>query len=285
MMLALLLPLFLGCGPSDDPTDDTGGSGGPQATRGLPEGSSRWEGAFEAGGMSFAVALDLANSGGDLSGVVTIVDDGITPAQFAGSSYSVTGTHEPFSGRVALAPQDWIEEPSVAVELLGLSAVYDPTSDTLAGTVADYASGVDNNLEGGPGSLSRVSGDGAPTVEGDLALALPTGSTAFAGTHQCTGSEREIAGTITFDGEGAVSGELSFGDLTLAENAHTFEFTGVHNPSTGGITLVPGLYTETDGAYAAFFVEALLDPQENGFFGEGRVNVGSCPPDLWKAWF
>ncbi len=94
-----------------------------------------------------------------------------------------------------------------------------------------------------------------------------------------------MAGELTYDGGGSVSGAISFGDPTLAESTNTFAFTGVHNPSTGGLTLIPGLYTQTDAAFATFFVEATYDPSADSFSGEGRINVGSCPDGLWQVGF
>lgn len=284
LALALSLSLTTGCTKPAADSGDTADTAAT-ATNGLPEGDSTWTGTVTVSDRLFPVDVALTNTGGDVVGQVTISDNPDSPMGLGTGIYSVTGTHEPVSGRIAMAPLDWIQEPEIQIELVGVSGTYDPASQTLSGTVADYASGTDNTLTGGPAELTLVTGDGAPTAIGDLGAALPEGERAFTGTHQCTGGQREIAGTLTYDGVGDVSGELSFGDLTLADGTSTFAFTGVHNPSTGGLTLVPGLYSENVGTFASFFVEATYDPGADAFTGEGRINVGSCPSDLWNAQF
>lgn len=286
----LLFSVIAACteAPSDDSTDtaDTADtSSTARAENGLPEGESSWEGPVELAGSTFLLALALENDGGDLSGVATFSDHPDQPVGLGSGTYSVTGTHEPGSGLLVIAPGSWIQQPNVNVELLGLSAIYDPEAGTLNGTAADYASGSDNTLQGGPALLSWVSGDGAPTAFGDRSRELPEGTRAFSGTHQCTSAERELAGELSYEGAGRVSGTISFGDLTLSESTNTFAFSGVHNPSTGGITLAPGLYTQTDRTYLGFFVEATYDPATDRFDGGGRTNQGPCDGELWKAGF
>jgi hypothetical protein len=284
LILLSVVSLTTGCAKS---APDSGETADTQvaATNGMPEGDSTWTGTVSVSDRSFPVEVALTNTGGDVAGQVTIQDDPDAPMGLGTGIYSVTGTHEPVSGRIAIAPQDWVQEPDLQIELVGLSGSYDPATQTLSATVADYASGADNTLTGGPAELSLVTGDGTPTAIGGLGAALPEGERTFTGTHQCIGGEREVAGTLTYDGVGDVSGELSFGNLTLADGTSTFAFTGVHNPSTGGVTLIPGLYSENVGTFAAFFVEATFDPGDDAMAGEGRINVGSCPSDLFQANF
>ena len=269
-------------------TSDKSGDSGPGAaaeTNGLPEGDSTWEGTIEVSGIVFPFSLELTNSGGDLSGAALFEDHPDTPLGFGSGRYTLTGTHEPGSGLVAMAPGEWLDEPDIELELLGFSGVYDADTDAMTGMAADYASGSDNALVGGPASLTRTGGSGAPTAVGARAAALPTDTRSFSGTYTCTSSEREVAGELTYDGAGALTGTVSFGDLSLAESTNTFAVTGVHNPSTGGVTLIPGLYSETDRTFATFFVEATYDPAADAFAGGGRVNVGPCPTEAWLASF
>ena len=282
-LISLALSLIFACTTETENDSDT--QAALAAENGLPEGESTWEGTFKAYGYGIPTTLLLENSGGDLSAEITFTDDPDQPLGIGTGVYSMTGTHEPGSGLIALAPEDWIQVPETYVELIGFAGVYDPSTNTMTGMAVDYASGADNSLTGGPSSLTWVSGDGAPTDFGDGELALPVDTRPYSGTYQCIGEERELAGELSYDGEGALSGTVSFGDLSLAESTNTFEVTGVHNPSTGGITLIPGLYTETDRTYAAFFVETAYEPAEDRMIGEGRVNVESCPSERWQAAF
>lgn len=77
---------------------------------------------------------------------------------------------------------------------------------------SDFASGQDNVLRGGPGTLMLMDGPGQPTAVGDEGAALSEGTHNFTGTSQCTSSERELDGTITYDGAGGVSGSVTLGD-------------------------------------------------------------------------
>ncbi len=172
------------------------------------------------------------------------------------------------------------------MDLLGLAGTYDVGAGTITGTIADYAVVGANALAGGPVTLSRTAGDAKVPDPAGTERALPVGTRPFSGTQRCTSSEREMKGEITFDGNGSVSGEISFGDMTLAEATYTFAFSGVHNTETGGITLIPGVFTAQEGHdYRTFFVEATYDPATDRFDGEGRVNIGSCPDDYWQAGF
>lgn len=259
-----------------DPPADAAQDAGPRppAPSGLPEGDSTWRGEIEASGVMLPVELSLSNDAGDLTGVVV--------AEFVGT-YSLSGTYEPSSLRVALAPGDWIGEPTIDTELFGFEGVYDPEVGALTGRTADYASGRDNAFAGGPAELAFVEGAGTPTAAGSRDRALPEETLSFSGTFQCRGPIRETSGEITFDGAGGVTGQIAFGDPTFAEATATFAFTGVHNPSTGGVTLVPGLFEDTDHTYAAFFVESTYDPEARTLVGELRQNIGACPAERWRV--
>ena len=245
-----------------------------------------WTGTGSYQGTSFDVSLELGNDRGDLTGVVTLTDNPDSELGFGSGVYAVTGTHDPQSGRIALAPEEWLEVPDVELDLLGFSGTYDMTAGTIVGTVADFATVGRNELGGGPVTLNRTGGDTTVLEAAGMDKALPTETRSFSGTQQCTSDVREMAGELTFDGNGSVSGEISYGDVTLAEGTYTFTFTGVHNTETGGITLVPGVYTADEGHdYRTFFVEATYDPAGDRFDGEGRINIGSCPDDYWVAGF
>ena len=282
-MMTALLTACTGTKTDTGTINDTGDDTLPAAENGLPTGSSEWEGTLVVSGFEFPATASIDNQGGDLSGTVTFSDNPDTPLGFGKGVYSVTGTHDPVSGRVAIAPEDWITPPKVALELLGLSGTYDPDSGTITGMVADYASGSDNSLNGGAATMV-VTGDGEPLGAGDSALALPAEERAFSGTMQCTGPEREVEGLIRYDGVGDVEGTITFGDPTLDDLHETFEFTGVHNPSTGGVTIVPGLFVAPERTFVSFFVEATFDPDADTLDGGMRQNVGTCP-ELWQAGF
>ncbi|HMV68982.1 MAG TPA: hypothetical protein PKA64_19190 [Myxococcota bacterium] len=274
----LLLALLAACKPANDDDD------APTATMGLPSGDSAWEGEGVINGFTILLTLELSNDGGDLTGEATIEDDPEAPLGLGTGIYTLTGTHDPESGLIAFAPNAWVRSPLFESELIGFIGAYDPETDTIDGNLADYASEPDNQLLGGPASVTRTSGDGAALEAGDGGAGLPEGTRPYTGSQQCTSDEREAEGELTYDGAGAVSGTITFGDYTLAEGRHTFAFTGVHNPSTGGVTLVPGLF-ETEGRYVSFFVDATYDPSADTFNGDGRTNTGPCPPGLWKAKF
>lgn len=284
VLVAVALALSA-CGVIDagpQPAEDAGVGVAPP---GLPEGESTWRGSFMVNGLSIATELVLTNAGGDLTGQMTVSDDPEAPIGLGRGEYSVSGTYEPTSQRIAIAPNAWSVEPSVMIELLGFLGAYEPERGAMAGTVADYASGDDNTLAGGPGQLLFVSGDGAPTAAGAGANSLPVGSRSFTGRYQCGGPEREVTGDLTFDGGGAVSGTVTYGLPTLADGSNTFVFTGVHNPTTGRVTLVPGLYTSSVTSLVAMFVEASYDPTDDAIRGGGRTNVGPCAVQAWDVAF
>ncbi len=263
-------------------TGDTGDTGAPSG-RGLPEGSSAWTGTMEVGGFNFLLDLSLENSGGDLVAIATFSDDPENPSGLGSATYQLTGTHEPVSGLVALAPDDWVGEARDDLELLGATATFDPESQTLEGMIVDYASGGDNSLVGGPLVATLESGDGAPTVEGDRGRALAAGSHSFSGNLQCTSSVRETEGTLDYDGQGAITGTLIVGDTSVSTPLGTFEFTAVHNPTTGGLTLVPGLWVDPDHTTVTFFVDGAYDPSTSVFAGDQRTNGNHCPDDTWNV--
>lgn len=271
------------CTDDTDKTGETGETGDTSAetTRGLPEGSSTWSGNMEVGGFPFLLELSLENTGGELVAEATFSDDPENPSGLGSATYRLTGTHEPTSGLLALAPDDWVGEARAELELLGATATYDPDTQTMTGTIVDYATGDENYLVGGPLSATLTSGDGAPTAVGDLGRALSAGSHSFAGTMQCTSSVRDVEGSLDYDGAGAFSGSLIVGDTSVATPLGTFEFTGVHNPSTGGLTLVPGLWVDPDHDTLTFFVDGDYDPSSGAFVGDLRTNSNACADDTW----
>lgn len=289
-LLASVLTLSVACTGSKDAghsgeTGDTSADtdSGAEATNGIPEGESTWNGTVEVNGYSFLFDTTIDNDGGDLEATATIADDPDAPVGIGTGTFTLTGTHEPNSGLVALAPLDWVVEPDLTIELDGVLATYDPETRTLTGVLQDYASGSDNTLQGGPLSATLVSGDGEATVEGDRAADLSAGTHSFTGTVQCTGSERESAGTLDYDGNGAVSGTITLGDTTIDTPLGTFAFTGVFNPSTGGLTLVPGLWDNPTGTTLTFFVDGTYTPGTGAFEGDLRTNTNACPPGTWHA--
>lgn len=247
-------------------------TGEDPATRGLPEGESTWSGTIEVNDFPLAIDATLINSGGDLEMTFRITDLG---------DFVLTGTHEPASGLVALAGDDWLAPPTLDIELFGFIGSYDPDTLTLTGMSSDFASGQDNVLRGGPGTLMLMDGPGQPTAVGDEGAALSEGTHNFTGTSQCTSSERELDGTIAYDGAGGVSGSVTLGDPDLATALGTFEFTGVHNPTTGGITLVPGLWVDPMHMTLTFFVDGTYDPATGMYDGDMRTNTNACTEDGW----
>lgn len=168
--------------------------------------------------------------------------------------------------------------------MFGFVATYDPDTLELGGMSTDFASGDNNTLAGGPGTLTLVTGEGPPTAVGDEAASLGMGTHALTGTSQCTSAEREMAGTITYDGAGAVSGTITLGDTALATPLGTFEFTGVHNPTTGGLTIVPGLWIDPNHTTLAFFVDGTYDPDTAMVVGDIRTQINACVvEDGWRA--
>lgn len=282
LFAALLTTACADSADSADKAGETGDTGAP-AGRGLPEGSSTWTGAMEVGGFNFLLDLTLENTGGDLVAIATFADDPEAPAGMGTATYQLTGTHEPTSGMLALAPDDWVGEAREELELLGATATYDPDTQTLTGVIVDYASGSENNLLGGPMSASLVSGDGAPTAEGDRGKALSEGAHTFVGTLQCTSSVREVEGTLDFDGQAAIAGAMTIGDTSVSTPLGAFEFTAVHNPTTGGLTLVPGLWVDPDHSTVTFFIDGAYDPSTSLFNGDQRTNTNACPDDTWSV--
>lgn len=276
---------FSACGVALALVGCSGGKDTGQAAAegaGLPEGASTWTGDFEVNGIIFQADASIDNQGGDLSGTVTFSDNPDSPLGFGAGTYTVTGTHEPTSGLVALAPEDWTEAPKYEIEMLGLYGLYDIDTGTIEGIVVDYATGSDNAMVGGAATMT-VSGDGAPLAEGDRAQALTAGENTFTGTMQCSGGEREVEASLTYDGAGSVVGSLTYGDPGIADGSATFAFEGVHNPSTGGITLTPRLYTDPGLDYLTFFVEGTFDVDSGVYVGELRQNTMSCPEDKWQV--
>lgn len=263
-------------GSASETGSDTGGE---PAILGLPEGASTWKGEGEINDILFKFDFTITNSGGDLTATARITDDpGLGTPEFA-----LSGTHEPTAGRVALAPNDWIVLPDLDIELIGLEGVYDPEAKTLTGMLVDFAKGNENSLLGGPVVLTLVDGPGEATLRGDESRSLVVGSQKFSGQLQCTGPVRETAGELVYDGAGGLTGTLTVGDPGLDTPIGAFAITGVHNPSTGGITLVPGLWIDDQGTSLAFYIDGTFDPMTGSFDGDQWTNTAACPTGAWKT--
>jgi hypothetical protein len=272
-----LLTLLAACGDKTDPSND------PDATSegALPEGESQWTGTMEVGGQPFLADFELNVTGGDLRGTFTFRDDPEDPAGFGEGTFEVRGTHAPSGGLVAIAPYSWVDTPDTESELLGFIGAYD--GEELVGSIVDYATGDMNLLLGGPLRATMVSGDGAPVSDGDRANGLSVGEHTFSGTLRCTGPTRDVVGTFEVDDAGEVVGSMTLGDPGVDSPLGTFAFTGVHNPTTGGITLVPGLWTEFNVSVQTFFIHGSYDVGSGAYDGDQLTNTDACPRDTWSV--
>ena len=133
--------------------------------------------------------------------------------------------------------------------------------------------------------MSLVSGEGEPSSVGDRARDLGQGDHPFTGTLQCTGPVRDVAGTLSLDGKGGLTGFIVTGDTSLDTPLGTFAVEGVYNPTTGGITLIPGLWEDPDHSIVSYMIDATYDPATGSFNGDQLTNVAVCPADLWVASF
>lgn len=250
----------------------------------LPEGASTWRGRLEVEDIPFLADLSIVNTHGDLAATLAFDDDPAAPSGIEPAVFTLTGTHEPRSGLLALAPDDWTTPPSIPFELLGFEGAYDPVARTLAGVALDYASGPNNTQAAGPGSFSLLTGDGAPTTSGDRARGLDAGAHTFFGSLQCTGPSRQVRGTLDYDGEGALVGTVTVGGPGVDQPLGTFSFSGVHNPDTGAITMTPRLWNAAAGTEPlTFFVDGAFDPATGRFDGDMRTNTNACPDDTWRV--
>ena len=292
--LLLLLPALVACtskpadsaDPAGDTADDGSGEGGADGgaaapTFGLPEGSSTWAGEGQVTGISFPIEVTLETTGGDLTGSVTLSDPGGVLG-FGTGTYTIIGTHAPESGAFAVAPTDWTVEPDVAIELLGATGTHDPEADTLTGQLRDYASGTNNVLNGEGFTLSRLTGDGAPTPVGDGGRALPATAT-LSGSMRCAGAERQLSGSLAHDGAGRVTGTITLGDPGLDTPLGTFGVDGAHNPTTGAITVAPQPWVAPDHSTKNFLVSGAWDPDTGAWAGDVLTDVAACPPSTWNA--
>jgi len=264
--------------PTGTETGTGSSTGDEPVTRGLPEGVSTWMGQGEINGAPFEFDVKITNSGGDLTATAKIKDELLGDPEFA-----LSGTHEPTGGRVALAPNDWITSPNLDIQLIGLEGVHDPETKTVTGMLVDFADGVKNTLLGGPVTLTLIDGPGPATVPGDESKSLVVGSQKFSGQLQCSGPVRETVGELIYDGAGGLTGTLTVGDPDIDPSLGAFAITGVHNPSTGGITLVPGLWVDGGGAPRAFYVDGTYDPSTGSFNGDQWTHTAACPLGTWKT--
>ncbi|MGB1275334.1 MAG: hypothetical protein ACPG77_06240, partial [Nannocystaceae bacterium] len=96
----------------------------------------------------------------------------------------------------------------------------------------------------------------------------------------CSTKTRPVEGSLTYN-DGMVSGTLSFAEEDIADGPITFEVTGVHNPTTGGLTLSPGLWTQTDDvtpAYNTFWWDGVYNANDRILIGDSRNNAPGCIP-------
>lgn len=271
-----------GDSPSDDSSSDDSGEV-PVAVNGLPEGTSTWSGTGDVQGYSFLVDVTLENDGGDLTGTVTVSDDPDAPLGIGTGTYNIEGTHSPDSGVFALGPLNWLVQPNLEIELLGATGLFNPEAGTLSGQLRDYASGSDNSLVAGPFSLTKTSGDGAATQLGDRANALATGTQSFSGTTQCTSSVRDVEGTLTYDGQGGVTGSITLGDPGLDNPLGTFPVDGAHNASTGAIMVAPQPWDAPAPSNVNFMVFGVLDGGTGAWDGDMLTNTDACSRDTWHV--
>lgn len=274
--------------PTTGGPDDTTGAAtdtGEPAGLGMPEGISTWKGLAEGADYTLLAEATITNTNGDLTATITLSDDPDAPLGFSTGVYSLTGTHEPTAGLVALAPQAWTVEPTPLIELSGFLGSYDPATKRLTGTIAGYASGIQNTVDDGTLTFDLVDGPGEPTVRGDEGSSLVVGSQNFGGTMQCGGPVRETAGTLDYDGAGGVTVTITLGDTDLATPLGTYAMSGVHNPSTGGITLAPGLWVDSQDNKVNTFVDGTYDPATKKYEGDVRSYNNACPVATWKSTF
>ncbi len=269
----LLSPLFLllglGCSTTDDPVDE------PDAEPvSLPEGESTYEGTMTLLGNEFALDLLLDNDGGDLVGELSFDGAGMTGTQ------ELTGTLNPVGGRVALAPGEWIQAPAMAIELIGFEGDFDPETGVLDGVVVDYATPQSNELSGGVATLTLTSDPGTYTAIGDGSRGLAPGEHAFVGTSYCMAAPRDAELSVSVAADGALDGVVTLGGT---DPLGSFYVTGVHNPTTGGFTLIPGLWEDGQTHNTlTFFVDGDVDGTSGEMVGDVRVNVGGCASATWQ---
>lgn len=249
-------------------------------TLGLPEGQSTWTGRGDVGEFSFLLDLTLDNEGGDLTGTVTVSDDPDAPAGIGSGTYTMEGTHAPESGVFALAPVAWTQEPAFEIEMVGATGTFDPDAGTLQGMLRDWAAASDNTLQGGPFSMDLTEGGEERSAIGARGAELAAGDQSFSGSMSCTGASRDVVGTLSYDGTGAVTGSMTIGDPGIDNPLGSFAFDGAHNPSTGTITLAPQPWEDPAPTTFTFMVSGVHDAS-GSWTGDLLTNVGACPPGTW----
>jgi hypothetical protein len=80
-----------------------------------------------------------------------------------------------------------------------------------------------------------------------------------------------------------VEGTMTIGDTDVSSPLGTFGFTGVHNPATGSLTLVPGTWTEYTRSVLTFFIHGRYDTATGAYDGDQLSNVDVCPRDMWAT--
>lgn len=276
--LFLLLPLLAACTDSDKgsdtPSDEDSGDV-PSSGRGLPEGTSEWEGSMVVNGTPIEAGFVLENDGGDLSGTLAFSIQGMD------ATFGMSGTLNPYSGLVGLVPTEWVSGGAGIFEMNGFLLTYDPETGTLEGVGVDSASPNDNTFVLGAVTATMVSGDGAPTEVGSAGKPFPTGTHTFAGTFKCSTQARPIEGELTVDADGALTGWNTFWEEGGGDPVGTHGLRGVYNPDTGAITMLPDVYTEMDGVhnYSTSYRDGSFDPDSGVITATVRNWAGGCEDD------
>lgn len=271
----LLLSACTDAGQGDDATTDVEGEG-------LPIGESAWSGTLSLITGPLDVDLSLTNSKGVLGGRLTFHEG--TGDDAREGTFAISGVHEPASGRVVLVPGAWISDERVP-RTVGFLGTWDPEAGTMVGEAIGTTSQADGTPIGGPTTFTLVASAGPLLAPGDGARAMDTGTNTFLGTFGCVGNPRPIRGTLENDGAGAVVGSFTWAHADLDLPVGTFEVEGVHDPTSGGLALVPGRWVERngDGEYATFFVDVDYDPSHRSLEGDVRNDTGTCQPGLFDV--
>jgi|GEM_PF-5628613 len=272
----LFASLLAGCPVAADPAPDEG--------PGLPEGESTWSGTAEMNSIPLDVTMDITNTGGDLVADVSFENADESPLFELSGTFRLAGTHHPASGKVALAPLEWVDGAQT-IEIVGLTAEYDKEASAITGVLVDYATEADNILRGGQFEVTLNEGDGAPSVVGDGGSSLEADRPLpFEGISQCSGGVRQMEAELLYENDGGVDGWILVGDPGTDTPLGQFDVTGVHNPTTGRLVLVPGLWEDVGTTNTlTFFVDGVFDADDGSYVGDQRVNIGACPVD-GAAW-
>ena len=285
---ALLLPALLllaACagGEGDKstlPTDDTGSTTPPAMVSVFPSGDSEWAGTAEVLGTDVDTTVSLTRTGSVVEGVASLVFSGTA------LTFTLTGTVDLQSNRLALAPVEWVgEDPGL--EMVGLEATYDPDSGTLTGLVRDPDYWEGPTPSGGPITLSTTT----PAEEVELASitadpVVTEAGLSFSGTQLCSSAQRTVSGTIARGSDGQLTGTLAV-DEEDGTYMGTFGFVGVEDAASGGMTWLPTVWTD-DGEdatnYSNYFTHGTVS--ESGYTATLLIGAAAiCTPDGFEVSF